>query len=81
LYLMPDPAIALAAMKAVLKPDGIIRANLHSALQRLSFYRAQQRCSRGITVGAKYYLRFREPRLLDDRPIVLSPYRNSPHLF
>ena len=42
LYLMPDPAIALAAMKSVLKPDGIIRANLHSALQRLSFYRAQQ---------------------------------------
>lgn len=42
LYLMPDPAIALSAMKSVLKPDGIIRANLHSALQRSSFYRAQQ---------------------------------------
>lgn len=42
LYLMPDPAIALAAMKSVLKADGIIRANLHSALQRLKLYRAQQ---------------------------------------
>ncbi|MDX2254569.1 MAG: methyltransferase domain-containing protein [Pseudanabaenaceae cyanobacterium bins.39] len=42
LYLMPDPAIALSAMKSVLKPDGLIRANLHSALQRSSFYRSQK---------------------------------------
>lgn len=29
LYLLPDPAIALAAMKSVLKPNGIIGTNLH----------------------------------------------------
>ncbi len=42
LYLFPDPAIALQAMKAVLKPDGIIRSNLHSAIQRFDFFRAQK---------------------------------------
>jgi len=42
LYLLPNPVAALQMMKAVLKPDGIIRANLHSAIQRQHFYRAQQ---------------------------------------
>ncbi len=42
LYLFPDPAIGLQAMKSVLKPDGIIRANLHSSLQRTYFFRAQE---------------------------------------
>jgi 2-polyprenyl-3-methyl-5-hydroxy-6-metoxy-1,4-benzoquinol methylase len=42
LYLLPDPAVGLQAMKSVLKPDGIIRANLHSSLQREYFYRAQR---------------------------------------
>lgn len=42
LYLLPDIAKGLAAMKAVLKPDGIIRANLHSATQRFHYFRAQQ---------------------------------------
>ncbi len=42
LYLFPDPAIGLQAMKSVLKPEGIIRANLHSSLQRVSYFRAQQ---------------------------------------
>ncbi|MBE9224307.1 class I SAM-dependent methyltransferase [Phormidium sp. LEGE 05292] len=42
LYLVPDAVAALQAMKAVLKPDGIIRTNLHSSLQRFSYYRAQQ---------------------------------------
>lgn len=42
LYLVPDHIAALQAMKAVLKPDGIIRTNLHSSLQRFSFYRAQK---------------------------------------
>lgn len=42
LCLFPDPAIGLQAMKSVLKPDGIIRANLHSSLQRTQFYRAQE---------------------------------------
>ncbi|HEY9620794.1 MAG TPA: class I SAM-dependent methyltransferase [Crinalium sp.] len=41
LYLLPDPIAGLEAMKAVLKPDGIIRFNLHSALQRRHFYRSQ----------------------------------------
>jgi ubiquinone/menaquinone biosynthesis C-methylase UbiE len=42
LYLLPDPAAGLAAMKAVLQPDGLIRANLHSAYQRANFFRAQE---------------------------------------
>lgn len=44
LYLLPDPAAGLQAMKSVLKPDGIIRANLHNAYQRAAFYRAQALC-------------------------------------
>lgn len=42
LYLLPEISIGLQAMKSVLKPDGIIRANLHSSLQRTYFYRAQE---------------------------------------
>ncbi len=42
LYLLPDPVAGLQAMKAVLKPDGIIRANLHSSLQREFYFRAQR---------------------------------------
>lgn len=42
LYLFPDPAVGLEAMKSVLKPGGIIRANLHSSLQRVYYYRVQE---------------------------------------
>jgi 2-polyprenyl-3-methyl-5-hydroxy-6-metoxy-1,4-benzoquinol methylase len=42
LYLLPDAAKGLQAMKAVLKPDGIIRANLHSSAQRGDCFRSQQ---------------------------------------
>ncbi len=42
LYLLPDPADGLRAMRAVLKPDGIIHSNLHSIHQRKNFYRAQE---------------------------------------
>jgi ubiquinone/menaquinone biosynthesis C-methylase UbiE len=42
LYLFPEPAEALKAMKSVLKPDGIIRSNLHSSAQRANIYRAQK---------------------------------------
>lgn len=45
LYLLPDIVVGLQAMKSVLKPDGIIRTNLHSALQRASFFRAQKICN------------------------------------
>ncbi|GAB4352124.1 MAG: class I SAM-dependent methyltransferase [Cyanophyceae cyanobacterium] len=41
LYLLPDPAAALAAMKAALKPQGIIRTNLHNRYQRSTVYDAQ----------------------------------------
>jgi ubiquinone/menaquinone biosynthesis C-methylase UbiE len=43
LYFWPDrdPSQGLKAFKSVLKPTGIIRTNLHSALQRASIYRAQ----------------------------------------
>lgn len=42
LYLIPDVVAGLKAMKSVLKPKGIIRTNLHSSIQRSSFYRAQK---------------------------------------
>ena len=42
LYLLPDAAKGLQAMKAVLKPEGIIRANLHSSTQRGDYFRSQQ---------------------------------------
>ncbi len=42
LYLVPDAVTALQAMGQVLKPQGIIRANLHSSLQRAAFFRAQE---------------------------------------
>lgn len=42
LYLFPEPAEALRAMKTVLKPDGIIRSNLHSFANRANIYRAQK---------------------------------------
>jgi ubiquinone/menaquinone biosynthesis C-methylase UbiE len=41
LYLLPDPIAGLKAMQSVLKPNGILRFNLHSALQRKHFYRSQ----------------------------------------
>ncbi|MBC7972928.1 MAG: methyltransferase domain-containing protein [Verrucomicrobia bacterium] len=42
LYLFPDIASGLSILKSVLKPHGILRANLHSAIQRFNFFRAQQ---------------------------------------
>jgi SAM-dependent methyltransferase len=42
LYLFPDISQALKAMGKVLNPDGIIRANLHSELQREPYFRAQE---------------------------------------
>ncbi|MEY3328559.1 MAG: hypothetical protein RLZZ115_1440 [Cyanobacteriota bacterium] len=41
LYLFPDIKVPLKAMKSVLKPEGIIRSNLHSAFQRANYFRAQ----------------------------------------
>lgn len=46
LYLLEDPTEGLRAMKNVLKPDGIIRANLHSRYQRQVFFRLQEGCKR-----------------------------------
>ena len=42
LYLLPDPIAGLQAMKAVLKPDGIIRANFHSSIQRYMYLGGQK---------------------------------------
>ena len=42
LYLTPDIAQTLQVFKSVLKPAGIIRANLHSAIQRSLSFRSQQ---------------------------------------
>lgn len=41
LYLLTDPIAGLQAMQAVLTPEGILRTNLHSSLQRAVYYRAQ----------------------------------------
>ncbi len=41
LYLIPDATVGLQAMKSALKPDGIIRVNLHSFYQRANYFRAQ----------------------------------------
>jgi 2-polyprenyl-3-methyl-5-hydroxy-6-metoxy-1,4-benzoquinol methylase len=41
LYLLPDPVAGLQAMRSVLKPNGIIRCNYHSSLQRAVYFRAQ----------------------------------------
>jgi SAM-dependent methyltransferase len=42
LYFFDDIARGLADLKSVLKPEGIIRTNLHSALQRALYFRAQE---------------------------------------
>lgn len=42
LYLLPDAVKGLEAMKSVLEPEGVIRTNLHSRIQREPFFRAQQ---------------------------------------
>ncbi|MBD2424946.1 class I SAM-dependent methyltransferase [Phormidium sp. FACHB-1136] len=42
LYFFDDIAQGLSAFKSVLKPEGIIRANLHSALQRRLFFQVQE---------------------------------------
>ncbi|MDY7003467.1 MAG: class I SAM-dependent methyltransferase [Cyanobacteriota bacterium] len=42
LYLFPDIVVGLQAMKSVLKPDGIIRTNLHSSLQRHYYFKLQE---------------------------------------
>lgn len=53
LYLLEDPVVGLQAMKAVLNPDGIIRANMHSILQRRRLYRVQEFLTRlGCLEGA-----------------------------
>jgi len=42
LYLLPDPVAGLKAMQSVLKPDGILRTNFHSSLQRAVYLRSQK---------------------------------------
>ncbi|WP_392534992.1 class I SAM-dependent methyltransferase [Nostoc sp. C117] len=42
LYIITDLAAALQAMRSVLKPNGIIRSNLHSSIQRFPYFRAQR---------------------------------------
>ncbi|MCS6813700.1 MAG: methyltransferase domain-containing protein [Cyanobacteria bacterium] len=45
LSLLPDLTTGLRALQAVLKPKGIIRANVHSAPQRFNYYAAQEMCA------------------------------------
>jgi 2-polyprenyl-3-methyl-5-hydroxy-6-metoxy-1,4-benzoquinol methylase len=42
LYLLPDPIAGLQSMREVLSPDGIIRANFHSSLQRQVYLQIQE---------------------------------------
>ncbi|MBW4538554.1 MAG: class I SAM-dependent methyltransferase [Myxacorys chilensis ATA2-1-KO14] len=42
LYLLPDSVVGLRAMQSVLKPDGILRTNFHSSLQRDVYLRSQK---------------------------------------
>ncbi|MFM7448439.1 MAG: class I SAM-dependent methyltransferase [Leptolyngbyaceae cyanobacterium] len=42
LYLFDDIGHCLQQLRSVLKPEGILRGNLHSALQRNIFFRAQE---------------------------------------
>jgi 2-polyprenyl-3-methyl-5-hydroxy-6-metoxy-1,4-benzoquinol methylase len=42
LYFFSDPSSILRVMKTVLKPHGIIRANLHSLFQRQLYFRTQR---------------------------------------
>lgn len=42
LYLLSSPLAGLRAMASVLHPEGMVRVNLHSALQRSTVYQAQQ---------------------------------------
>ncbi|MBI4782438.1 MAG: methyltransferase domain-containing protein [Oscillatoriophycideae cyanobacterium NC_groundwater_1537_Pr4_S-0.65um_50_18] len=42
LYLVPDLVQTLQTLKSVMKPNGILRGNLHSLYQRQSFFRAQE---------------------------------------
>jgi 2-polyprenyl-3-methyl-5-hydroxy-6-metoxy-1,4-benzoquinol methylase len=42
LYLLLDPIAGLKSMREVLAPDGIIRANFHSSLQRTVYLQIQQ---------------------------------------
>ncbi len=42
LYLLDDPLSALKALRSVLKPEGILRVNLHNVYQRAPIYRAQR---------------------------------------
>ncbi len=42
LYLMPDLAQTLQILKTKLKPQGILRGNLHSLFQRYHYFRAQE---------------------------------------
>ncbi|NER02436.1 MAG: class I SAM-dependent methyltransferase, partial [Okeania sp. SIO3C4] len=42
LYLLPDIVVGLQAMKSVLKPDGIIRTNLHSLLSSHYYFKVQE---------------------------------------
>jgi 2-polyprenyl-3-methyl-5-hydroxy-6-metoxy-1,4-benzoquinol methylase len=41
LYLLPDPVAGLQSMRSVLKPQGLIRTNLHNFYQRAPYYRSQ----------------------------------------
>jgi len=53
LYLLEDPVVGLQSMKSALKPEGIIRVNMHSSLQRRNFYQIQEFFTRlGYLEGA-----------------------------
>jgi 2-polyprenyl-3-methyl-5-hydroxy-6-metoxy-1,4-benzoquinol methylase len=54
LYILPNPSQGLNTLSQALKPDGVMRVNLHSSLQRNFFFRGQNA--------------FRMMGLMDDNP-------------
>jgi 2-polyprenyl-3-methyl-5-hydroxy-6-metoxy-1,4-benzoquinol methylase len=68
LYLLPDAVAGLKAMKSVLKPEGILRANLHSLAQRFYYFQAQK---------AFRMLGFDQANLTDEQMELISVFMDS----
>jgi 2-polyprenyl-3-methyl-5-hydroxy-6-metoxy-1,4-benzoquinol methylase len=68
LYLLPDAIAGLKAMKSVLKPEGILRANLHSLAQRFYYFQAQK---------AFKILGFDQSNLTDEQMELISVFMDS----
>jgi len=86
LYLLPDPLAGLQAMRATLKPEGIMRVNLHSSLQRADCYRMQELfkgfgCLEGNLTEEEIELVRQTMEALEDRVVTKRKlWNNNPEL-